>query len=233
MSHRQRPTNASRAPRRRGTGRATLVLSASDVLYTPVATLVEQAKEPLRRAILTRFLRAAGSALGSANTSTLAKAASADSDLTAVLATLEASMPDPASATDEEVIARAQLRGLDARQQVLEAEGGTLSAEQMARRLHLTRQAVDLRRRNHRLIGLPVGRHGYRYPAWQLGPAGIWPWVLQVIHTLTPHDPWQQVFFLLSPHPDLEGETPLNALRAGRIDEVVALARTYATYGLG
>ena len=209
------------------------MLSASDVLYAPVATLMEQTKEPLRRAILTRFLRAAGSALSAANTGTLTKAASADSDLTAVLATLEASLPDADSATDEEVIARAQLGGLDARQQVLEAEGGTLSAEQMARRLHLTRQAVDLRRRNHRLIGLPVGRHGYRYPAWQLGPVGIWPWVPQVIHALAPHDPWQQVFFLLSPHPDLDGETPLHALGAGRIDEVVALARTYAAYGLG
>lgn len=175
---------------------------------------MEQTKEPLRRAILTRFLRAAGSALSAANTGTLTKAASADSDLTAVLATLEASLPDADSATDEEVIARSQLGGLDARQQVLEAEG-------------------DLRRRNHRLIGLPVGRHGYRYPAWQLGPVGIWPWVPQVIHALAPHDPWQQVFFLLSPHPDLEGETPLHALGAGRIDEVVALARTYAAYGLG
>jgi hypothetical protein len=78
-----------------------------------------------------------------------------------------------------------------------------------------------------------VGRHGYRYPVWQLGPAGIWPWVPHVIHALAPHDPWQQVFFLLSPHPDLKGETPLNALRAGRIDEVIAFARTYAAYGLG
>jgi len=233
MPHTQRPTNTSRAPRKRGTGRVPLVLPASNVLYTSFATLVEQAKEPLRRAILTRFLRAAGSALGSADTTTLAKAAGADSDLTAVLATLEASLPEPGSATDEEVITRAQLLGLDTRQQVLEAEGGTLSAEQMARRLHLTRQAIDLRRRNHRLIGLPVGRHGYRYPAWQLGPAGIWPWVPQVIDALAPHDPWQQVFFLLSPHPDLKGKTPLNALRAGRIDEVVTLARTYAAYGLG
>ncbi|HEV2356462.1 MAG TPA: hypothetical protein VGZ23_02460 [bacterium] len=191
---------------------------------------MEQTKEPLRRAILTRFLRAAGSALSAANTGTLTKAASADSDLTAVLATLEASLPDADSATDEEVIARAQLGGLDARQQVLEAEGGTLSAEQMARRLHLTRQAVDLRRTepsSHWSTGGPARI------AWQLGPVGIWPWVPQVIHALAPHDPWQQVFFLLSPHPDLEGETPLHALGAGRIDEVVALARTYAAYGLG
>ncbi len=233
MPHRQRSSNLSLASRRRGARGDPLVLSASDVLYAPVATLVEQAKEPLRRAILTRFLRAACLALGSANTSTLTKAASADSDFTAVLATLEASMPEPNSATDEQVIARAQLRGLEARQQVLEAEGGTLSAEQLARRLHLTRQAVDLRRRNHRLIGLPIGRHGYRYPVWQLGPDGVWPWVPQVIEALAPHDPWQQVFFLLSLHPDLGGQTPLNALRAGRADEVVALARTYAAYGLG
>jgi hypothetical protein len=209
------------------------VLPASDALYTSVITLVEQAREPLRRAILTRFLRAAGAAVGQATATTLTKAASANSDFTAVLATLEAVMPAPDNASDEDVITGAQLRGLDARQRVLEAEGGTLGAEQMARRLQLTRQAVDLRRRNHRLIGLPVGRHGYRYPVWQLGPNGIWPWVPLVIDALAPHDPWQQVFFLLSPHPDLGGQPPLDALRGGRIDDVVAIARTYASYGLG
>ena len=60
------------------------VLYASDPLYAPVATLVEQTQEPLRRAILTRFLRAAGAAIGQATPTTLTKAASADSDLTAV-----------------------------------------------------------------------------------------------------------------------------------------------------
>lgn len=233
MSHRKPASHASRAPRGGKARQTTLVLPASDALYTSVATLVEQAKEPLRRAILTRFLRAAGAAVGQATPTTLTRAASADSDLAAVLATLEAAIPEPRNASDEDVITKAQLRGLDARQHVLEAEGGTLSAEQMARRLHLTRQAVDLRRRNHRLIGLPVGRHGYRYPVWQLGPAGIWPWVSQMIDALAPHDSWQQVFFLLSPHPDLGGERPLDALRSGRIDDVLALARTYAAYGLG
>src|SRR5262249_19274244 len=137
------------------------------------------------------------------------------------------------SANDEDVITSAQLRGLEARQRVLEAEGGTLSAEQMARRLQLTRQAVDLRRRNHRLIGLPVGRHGYRYPVWQLGPSGVWSWVPTVLGVLAPHDPWQAVLFLLSPHPELGGKTPLHALRDRRVDDVLALARTYAAYGLG
>lgn len=232
MSRRRAALHGSRAdPKRRI--QAAAALSASDPLYAPLVTLVEQAKEPLRRAILTRFLRAASSAVSHATPTTLTKAASADSDLTAVVTTLEAVIPEPGEASDEDVIAGAQLRGLEARQRVLEAEGGTLSAEQLARRLRLTRQAVDLRRRNRRLIGLPVGRHGYRYPAWQLGPNGVWPWVPSVIEALAPHDPWQQVFFLRGPHPDLGGQTPLDALRGGRTDEVVALARTYATYGLG
>jgi hypothetical protein len=233
MSHRKSAPHTRPLASARAKKEAVLAVAASDPLYTSVAALVEQNKEPLRRAILTRFLRAAGMAIGQASPATLTKAASAESDLTAVLATLEAAIPEPHVASDEEVIAGAQLRGLDARQHVLDAEGGTLSAEQLARRLQLTRQAVDLRRRNHRLIGLPVGRHGYRYPVWQLGPNGVWSWLPTVIEALAPHDPWQQVFFLLSPHPDLGGETPLSTLRGGRIDEVLALARTYAAYGLG
>jgi len=233
MPRRKQAANMKGVPRGGETGQGAPVLPTSDALYTSVATLVEHAREPLRRAILTRFLRAAGAAVGQATPTTLARAAGADSDVAAVLATLEAAIPEPSNASDDDVITKAQLRGLDARQRVLEAEGGTLSAEQMGRRLRLTRQAVDLRRRNRRLIGLPVGRHGYRYPVWQLGPTGIWPWVPQVIDALDPHDPWQQVFFLLSPHPDLKGERPLDAVRSRRIDDVLALARTYAAYGLG
>ena len=225
--------SSARSQRRGATRRETAIPDASDPLYASVATLVERTKEPLRRAILTRFLRAAVGAIGQAAPTTLAKAAGADSDLLAVVTTLEAVLPDPAKASDDDVIAAAQLRGVEARQRVLEAEGGTLSAEQLGHRLHLTRQAIDLRRRNHRLIALPVGRHGFRYPVWQLGPNGVWPWIPSAIDALSPHDPWQQVFFLLSPHPDLGGQTPLDALRAGQADEVLSLARTYASYGLG
>src|SRR5579875_117605 len=232
MSRRKAISNRTRV-RERAAQAALPVLATSDLLYTSVATLVEQSKEPLRRAILARFLRAAGTAVGRATPATLTQAASADSDVSAVLTTLEALMPEEGKASDDDVITQAQLRGLEARQRMLDAEGGTLSVEQMARRLHLTRQAVDLRRRNRRLIGLPVGRHGYRYPAWQLGPTGIWSWVPAVVEALSPHDPWQQVFFLLSPHPDLGGETPLNALRSGRTEQTLGLARTYARYGLG
>ena len=233
MSRRKIVSRALRASRGHARTAEPTFLQASDPLYASVTALIEQAKQPLRRAILTRFLRAAGAAVGQATPATLTQAAGADSDLTAVLTTLEAAMPEPSSANDEDVITGAQLRGLAARQRVLEAEGGTLSAEQMACRLQLTRQAVDLRRRNHRLIGLPVGRHGYRYPTWQLGPSGVWSWVPAVLDALASHDPWQAVFFLLSPHPDLGGETPLHTLRDGRVDDILALARTYAAYGLG
>jgi hypothetical protein len=209
------------------------IVEPSEPLYTTVSTLVEHTTDPLRRAILARFLRAAQTAVSHATPATLTKAASAESDVAAVVATLEALVPGSGDASDEDVITGAQLRGLEAREQVLQDEGGTLSVEQLARRLQLTRQAVDLRRRNHRLIGLPVGRHGYRYPVWQLGPHGIWPWVPAVIQALAPHDAWQQIFFLLSPHPDLGGQTPLQVLRSGRTDDVLALARTYASYGLG
>lgn len=208
-------------------------LSPADVLYGPVLTLVRQSSDPLRRAVLTRVLRVASSALESATPTTLSKAASAESDVKAVVTAFEATLPDLSQATDEDVIARGQLRGLEVQQRVLEAEGGTLSAAEVAQRLRLTRQAVDLRRRHHRLIGLAVGRRGYRYPAWQFGRGGTLAWVPRVLEALAPHDPWQQVFFLLSPHPDLAGQTPLTTLREGRTDDVVALARTYAAYGLG
>ena len=59
------------------------------------------------------------------------------------------------------MMTRLRLRGLRAKRELIEAEGGVWTVDQVARHLHLTRQAVDKRRRAGRLIGLDVGRRGF------------------------------------------------------------------------
>ena len=49
---------------------------------------------------------------------------------------------------------------------------GTFTATQIGQALGISRQAVDKRRKHGSLIGLDLGRRGFAYPAWQVGPRG-------------------------------------------------------------
>lgn len=120
-------------------------------------------------------------------------------------------------------LAAARLRGLRARQQLLEAEGGTVSGQKLAQAIGISRQAIDKRRLANTLIGIDLGERGYAYPVWQIGLAGL-DLVLAELGDLAP---WAQALFFLSPNNWLEGETPLAALRRGERDAVLTAARHF------
>jgi hypothetical protein len=196
-----------------------------------IARLLDHASRPLRSAVLTRWLHLAADVLDVAATRTLTQSASAGSDLSAVLASLQDAAVAEKLVREHPALTAARIRGIEARQQILTAEGGTWTVEQVARHLHLTRQAVDHRRRAGRLLALPVGRHGYLYPAWQFGTEGVLTGLEPILTALDPHDAWGKVIFLLSPHPDLDGKTPVQALRAGRTGSVRELADAFTDHG--
>src|SRR5947209_199003 len=81
-------------------------------------------------------------------------------------------------------------------------DGGTVSAEEAAGLLHMTRQGVDRRRQAGKLIGLLLGRRGYRYPVWQFdtsnGRTGTVPCLEDVLDALADHDPWAQAIFMVN-----------------------------------
>jgi len=131
----------------------------------------------------------------------------------------------------DDLLARARLRGLDARARLLQAEGGPLSVDAVGRLLHITRQAVDKRRRAGRLLGLRIGRRGYAYPSWQFGEAGTLPGLEEVLLDLLNHDPWMQVGFFLNGNVRLGGESPLAELRRGHVEAVQRAARAYGEQG--
>lgn len=106
-----------------------------------------------------------------------------------------------------------------------------MSAKEVAQRLHMSRQAVDERRRKGRLIGLDIGRRGYAYPAWQFDDIGTLPGFEQVLHALADLESWSQVAFMLTPNSRLKGETPLNILRLGKRDDVLNAAQSYGEQG--
>jgi hypothetical protein len=131
---------------------------------------------------------------------------------------------------ESDPLAPARLRGLRAKERLLTAEGGTLSAPEVGQVLGISRQAVDLRRKRGKLVGLILGRHSYAYPAWQFGPEGVLPGLVEVLAELERFDPWMQVMFMLGANDLLEGQTPLAELRRGNMDEVRGAARLFGEH---
>ncbi|MDO8692149.1 MAG: hypothetical protein Q7R39_19430 [Dehalococcoidia bacterium] len=195
------------------------------------ARVLRAGRSPVRAAFAARALNALARLTGELDERSLGNAAGAPSDYATLLQALE----DPAALTAlrrEDPLASARLRGLHSKERLLEAEGGVISAEDAAGLLHITRQAVDKRRRAGRLIGVNTGRHGYAYPMCQFAPqGGVLPGLGLVLGELHEHGPWMQLAFLLNQNTLLGGDTPLAELRLGHLESVVTAAHSYGEQG--
>jgi hypothetical protein len=130
-----------------------------------------------------------------------------------------------------EPLAPAFIRGIAAKRRLVEENGGTLTAEHVAQHLGITRQAVEKRRRAGKIIALSMGRHGYRYPVWQLTESGVLPGLDKVLTFLAAHDEWMQTAFFVSANPRLGGRNPVEALKAGELEGVLGAAEAYGEHG--
>jgi hypothetical protein len=179
-----------------------------------------------RAAFLARGINALATLAAAIDEHTLADAAGAPSDALALVRVLE--QPETLAALRQvDPLLPAQLRGLRAREQLLAAEGGTVSTAEAAALLGLTRQAIDKRRRAGKLLGLSLGRRGYVYPVWQFADGKVLTGLDAVLQELAEHDPWMQVLFLLNGNVWLDEARPLDELRRGRVGAVLEAARTY------
>ena len=133
-------------------------------------------------------------------------------------------LPDP--------LDRARFRGLLAMRELLATEGGALSATDLTSVLGISRQAVDKRRKAGALLALEVPRRGILYPAWQFTDTGeLLPGFVKVLEALAEHDPWAQARFFLSASARLGERRPLDRLRAGELDRVLAAAAAFGEHG--
>src|SRR5438128_536122 len=108
-------------------------------------------------------------------------------------------------------LAEARLRGIEARRQLLAAEGGTVGIQQVATLLNISRQAVYKRYRAGRLLAVDCGRHGYAFPSWQLVPGGVLPGLEKTLRALPDLDPWMKLAFFLGATVALKEVNPLEA----------------------
>jgi len=107
-----------------------------------------------------------------------------------------------------------------------------LPPEAAAARAGLSRQALDDRRKKGRALALSHVKRGFRYPAWQFDD-NVAASVPQVLAELRHLDAWRKYVFLVEPEPLLDEATPLDVLRAGRLERVLQVARVLREDGIG
>lgn len=124
-------------------------------------------------------------------------------------------------------------RGLEARQQLAEAEGGSASSEEAARLLGISKTAVLKRLEAGRLLAWREERlQAARFPLWQFDKHGQVLAGLEEVLACLNRDPnldaWGKMLFFLQTKAGLGDKRPLDLLREGRVKEVCQAARAYA-----
>jgi hypothetical protein len=190
---------------------------------------VEQ-EAPIMQALMRRAINAV-LVLATLSEDSVVEATSASTDLAALVRALRSDeLLDDLSRA--EPLAPAFIRGIEARQRLIEEHGGTLTAEQVAQTIGISRQGVEKRRQAGKLVALTTGRHGYRYPVWQFSDSGTLPGLEEVLGVLAGHDEWMQTLFFVSKHPRLGDHTPTELLKSGELMRVLDAAQLYGEQGL-
>lgn len=123
-------------------------------------------------------------------------------------------------------VAAAEEEGSRFRQEVWSSDE-MLTSDEAAKRMNMSREALNNRRKSGQALGLEAGKRGFRYPSWQFEDALV-PVIAEVLKALSPFDPWAQYLFFKQPEPLLKGNVPLNLLRKEKSAEVTRVARLLA-----
>lgn len=204
--------------------------SRDEEIERTVRSLVRPGDTSMRGVFARRALRAVARLYQQMGEASLREAVSAPSDYGVLLTALE-SEQGMAVLAPEDPLAEARLRGLEARKRLLEAEGGTLRGQQVASLLNISRQAAYKRYRAGRLLAVNCGRHGFVFPAWQFVPGGVLPGLEEVLAALADFEAWMKLAFFLEKNAATGGKTPLEALRRGKLKEVLRAARMHGEHG--
>ena len=189
-------------------------------------------RDSLEEVVLTRVRRALEQLVGTVGERELQRAAEQPTDLSVLSAAL-GSASAPLSEIDPRLL-QARLRGLELKAQLLAAEGGCVSSGVLAKKLGITRQALDKRRRTGQLFAVRTeDTQDWRYPLWQFADGRMLSGFLTVLETLRAqgHDDWSIMTFWLEGELDAAGTSALEALRQGRVEDVLRAARLYGEQG--
>ena len=114
--------------------------------------------------------------------------------------------------------------GLARKTELVEMAGGLYSLPQVASLFNVSEEAIEDRHRAGRLIAVRSGGV-YGYPACQFTSDGIVEGLAAILEAMPMRHDWMRLEWLLVPDDALEGLSPLEFLKEGRIDDVIDVAR--------
>lgn len=100
-----------------------------------------------------------------------------------------------------------------------------LTAGDFAASLNLSRETVRQKMLKHEILALRGAKQGHRFPAWQVTAEGRLLPELPRLFELLGGNPWTVYRFLLEHHPEFDGATAVEALKAGKVEDVLAAAK--------
>ena len=195
-----------------------------------LVSILNQFRNTKHPAFLARILRAVKDLDTDLTNTLIDEATAAPTDKLVMIEALS-SAPWVSELAAQDPIIASKLRGFKLRQEMLKKAEGVLSSEKVSELLNLSRQAVDKRRTANQLLALTQGRRGYSYPSFQFEDGKTLDGLDEVLRNLSALDPWMQLRFFTSPHERLGNKTPIEALRSGRIDDVMRIASGYGEQG--
>lgn len=128
-------------------------------------------------------------------------------------------------------LAAARVRGIAARERLIDRAGGLLRVGEAADRLGVTPQAVSGRRARGTILAVPLPNGEWVYPACQFGEHGLIPGIAEFVRAFPDVDPWTRLAVLLAPVGRHGGKSALDLLREGREAEARSIAATYGEQG--
>jgi len=110
-----------------------------------------------------------------------------------------------------------------------QAEGGAYSSAQLGELLNLSAAVLHRRRNEHRIVYWRDPKNAYFYPRWQFNEAGaLLTGIQEILQTFNSQDEWRIMRYFLGSRHQLGGRRPLDLIRAGEIEAVLAHAQTHA-----
>jgi hypothetical protein len=140
--------------------------------------------------------------------------------------------PDRAS---QDLLDAYRTRGLVVVQEIRSKLGNLHSSEVAANLLSLSLDELETFRKANKILGLPVADSQWEYPSFQIvqtaAGSGLLSGLDLVLAALKDSDAWEKAAFLIDPLASTIMSTPLAAIQAGRIEEVVTLAQGFGEQG--
>ncbi len=132
----------------------------------------------------------------------------------------------------EDKLANAVARGLLVREKLAAEEGGSMSADETARFLGLSKQSVLNLYHSGKALAWRTEKQGaLRFPVWQFSEhRHRLPRLEEVLARLNANkvlDDWGKVGFFLQTHGLLDGRRPLDLLRENKLERVLKAAEAY------